>query len=83
MCHLVYDNGEQYCDEMANKMLNGLNFGNDIVDTTKTQPHNYQMQNTSENKCPKCGESVIFEDNIKKWRKKCFGCGFEFNKFGK
>ena len=25
VCHLVYDNGEQYCDEMANKMLVGLN----------------------------------------------------------
>jgi predicted PolB exonuclease-like 3'-5' exonuclease len=25
VCHLVYDNGEQYCDEMANKMLAGLN----------------------------------------------------------
>jgi hypothetical protein len=25
VCHLVYDNGEQYCDEMANKMLDGLN----------------------------------------------------------
>ena len=27
VCHLVYDNGEQYCDEMANKMLAGLNGG--------------------------------------------------------
>jgi hypothetical protein len=25
VCHLVYENGEQYCDEMANKMLVGLN----------------------------------------------------------
>lgn len=25
VCHFVYDNGEQYCDEMANKMLTGLN----------------------------------------------------------
>jgi hypothetical protein len=25
VCHLVYDNGEQYCEEMANKMLVGLN----------------------------------------------------------
>ena len=25
VCNLVYDNGEQYCDEMANKMLAGLN----------------------------------------------------------
>lgn len=25
VCHLVYDNGEQYCHEMANKMLAGLN----------------------------------------------------------
>jgi hypothetical protein len=25
VCHLVYDNGEEYCDEMANKMLVGLN----------------------------------------------------------
>ena len=25
VCHLVYDNGEEYCDEMANKMLAGLN----------------------------------------------------------
>ena len=25
VCHLVHDNGEQYCDEMANKMLAGLN----------------------------------------------------------
>lgn len=25
VCHLVYDNGEQYCDEMANKILVGLN----------------------------------------------------------
>ena len=25
VCHLVYDNGEQYCNEMANKMLVGLN----------------------------------------------------------
>ena len=25
VCHLVYDNGEQYCDEMANKMVVGLN----------------------------------------------------------
>lgn len=25
VCHLVYDNGEEYCNEMAEKMLNGLN----------------------------------------------------------
>ena len=25
VCHLVYDNGEDYCEEMANKMLAGLN----------------------------------------------------------
>ena len=25
VCHLVYDNGGEYCDEMANKMLAGLN----------------------------------------------------------
>ena len=25
VCHLVYENGESYCDEMANKMLQGLN----------------------------------------------------------
>lgn len=25
VCHLVYDNGEEYCEEMANKMLTGLN----------------------------------------------------------
>ena len=25
VCHLVYDNGEVYCEEMANKMLAGLN----------------------------------------------------------
>ena len=25
VCHMVYDNGEEYCDEMANKMLEGLN----------------------------------------------------------
>lgn len=25
VCHLVYDNGDQYCEEMANKMLVGLN----------------------------------------------------------
>ena len=25
VCHLVYDNGEEYCEEMANKMLDGLN----------------------------------------------------------
>lgn len=25
VCHLVYDNGEKYCEEMANKMLAGLN----------------------------------------------------------
>jgi len=25
VCHLVYDNGEEYCDEMANKILSGLN----------------------------------------------------------
>ena len=25
VCHLVYDNGEEYCEEMANKMLFGLN----------------------------------------------------------
>jgi len=25
VCHLVYGNGEQYCDEMAKKMLAGLN----------------------------------------------------------
>ena len=27
VCHLVYDNGEEYCEEMANKMLAGLNGG--------------------------------------------------------
>ena len=26
ICHLVYDNGEKYCEEMANKMLAGLNY---------------------------------------------------------
>ena len=25
VCHLVYDNGEEYCEDMANKMLTGLN----------------------------------------------------------
>lgn len=25
VCHLVYSNGEAYCEEMANKMLAGLN----------------------------------------------------------
>ena len=25
VCHLVYDNGAEYCDEMANKMVAGLN----------------------------------------------------------
>lgn len=25
VCHLCYDNGEEYCDEMTNKMLEGLN----------------------------------------------------------
>ena len=25
VCHLVYDNGDEYCEEMANKMLAGLN----------------------------------------------------------
>ena len=25
VCHLVYDNCEEYCEEMANKMLDGLN----------------------------------------------------------
>jgi hypothetical protein len=25
VCHLAYDNGEEYCEEMANKMLVGLN----------------------------------------------------------
>jgi len=25
VCHLIYENGEEYCDEMANKMLAGLN----------------------------------------------------------
>lgn len=25
VCHLLYDNGEDYCEEMANKMLAGLN----------------------------------------------------------
>ncbi len=25
VCHLNYDNGEEYCDEMAHKMLAGLN----------------------------------------------------------
>lgn len=25
VCHLVYDNGEAYCEEMANKILAGLN----------------------------------------------------------
>jgi len=27
VCHFVYDNGEEYCEEMANKMLAGLNGG--------------------------------------------------------
>jgi len=25
VCHLVYDNGEKYCDEMANKIVTALN----------------------------------------------------------
>jgi hypothetical protein len=25
VCHLVYDNGEEYCQEMADKILAGLN----------------------------------------------------------
>lgn len=25
VCHLVYDNGEEYCDEMANKIVTILN----------------------------------------------------------
>jgi hypothetical protein len=25
VCHLVYDNGEEYCDEMANKIVAALN----------------------------------------------------------
>ena len=25
VCHLVYDNGEEYCDEMANKIVTALN----------------------------------------------------------
>jgi hypothetical protein len=25
VCHLVWDNGDKYCEEMANKMLAGLN----------------------------------------------------------
>jgi hypothetical protein len=25
VCHLVYDNGDEYCEEMASKMLAGLN----------------------------------------------------------
>jgi hypothetical protein len=25
VCHLVYDNGEEYCDEMANKLVTALN----------------------------------------------------------
>jgi len=27
VCHLVHDNGEEYCEEMANKMLASLNGG--------------------------------------------------------
>lgn len=25
VCHMVYDNGEEYCDEMANKIVSALN----------------------------------------------------------
>ena len=25
VCHLVYDNGEEYCDEMASKIVTALN----------------------------------------------------------
>lgn len=25
VCHFVYDNGEEYCDEMANKIVTALN----------------------------------------------------------
>jgi len=25
VCHLVYGNGEDYCDEIANKIVNSLN----------------------------------------------------------
>ena len=25
VCHLVYENGEEYCDEMANKIITALN----------------------------------------------------------
>lgn len=25
VCHMVYDNGEEYCEEMVNRMLVGLN----------------------------------------------------------
>jgi hypothetical protein len=25
VCHLVYDNGEEYCNEMANKIVTALN----------------------------------------------------------
>lgn len=25
VCHMVYDNGEEYCDEMANRIVEGLN----------------------------------------------------------
>ena len=28
VCHLVYDNGEEYCDEMANKIVTALNNNN-------------------------------------------------------
>lgn len=25
VCHMVYDNGEEYCDEMVNKIVSALN----------------------------------------------------------
>ena len=28
VCHLVYDNGEEYCDEMANKIVTALKNNN-------------------------------------------------------
>ena len=28
VCHLVYDNGEEYCNEMANKIITALNNNN-------------------------------------------------------
>ena len=31
VCHLVYENGEKYCDEMAEKMLFGLNGSNTLT----------------------------------------------------